>query len=472
MSLLEIDGLQCYIVSNATRFEARACIVDQGIVLVPINEELSELSRKNWWCCRRRRRHDEAPLLQRTFDFDDLLGVSVNAEVGTLQLVHCPRQNIHGPRTRKDIILDFGGRDRLGQAQVQWAARVTTRCNSGERRFLVFVNPASGTGSAPQAWQATEDLWKAVPGIQYTAVHTGTPGHAHEHVRSMDLGSCDGIVVISGDGLVHEVWNGLAARPDAESALALPVGHIPGGSGNGLAKSVLDNLGERYGIIDAAFCIAKGGHQPIDLMHVQAGAECRCVSFLSLSAATIADVDIESERLRCIGSARFTVWAVWRILRPVRLCAELLYWPAEAPGQPAAEPPPLSAELEGQPPWKKIVDDFTIFWGCNTEWTSWDNRPAPGARFCDGIWHLLLLRGAGASRSALLRTLLGLNTGEHVHVPGVEVVRCRAFRLVPTSGSGHLVIDGETVPFGPLQIWPSRHHGSVLGGSSSNLSPV
>jgi len=468
MSLLESEGLQCYIGSSTSRVEVRACIVDEGIAFVPIREETPRKS----CCCRRRRNRNGALLLQHTFSFDDLLGVSVNAEVGALRLVHCPRKDVNGPRIRKDVILDFGEGEKLGKTQEQWATMVTSRCNSGERRFLVFVNPASGTGAAPQAWRTTEDLWRAVPGIQYTVVITGTPGHAYEHVRSMDLESCDAIVIISGDGLVHEVWNGLAARPDAESALAVPVGHIPGGSGNGLVKSVLDSLGEGYGILDAAFCIAKGGHQPIDLMHVQAGAECRRTSFLSLSAATIADVDIESERLRCIGSARFTLWALWRILRPVRLGAELLYWPAEAPGQPAAEPPPLSVELEGQPPWRKIVDDFTIFWGCNTEWTAWDTRPAPGARLCDGVWHLVLLRGAAVSRNSLVRTLLGLNAGNHIHVPDVEVLRCRAFRLVPTSASGHLVLDGEAIPFGPVQIWPSHIHGSVLGGNFTNLPPV
>lgn len=469
MSLVEPDGLQCYVGNSGSRVEARACFVDRGIALIPIREETR---RKTWWCCRRRSSHHETLLPQRTFDFDDLLGVSIDTEVGALRLVHCPRQNSDGPRFRRDAFLDLGGREGLAQAQEQWATRVTSRCNPGQRRFLVFVNPASGSGSAPQAWRTTEDLWRVVPGIQYTAITTTTPGHAYEHVKSMDLESCDAIIIISGDGLVHEVWNGLALRPDAERALALPIGHIPGGSGNGLVKSVLDNLGEGYGILDAAFCIAKGGHQPIDLMHVQAGAECQRVSFLSLSAATIADIDIESERLRCMGSARFTLWAIWRILRPVRLSAKLIYWPAEAPGEPAAEPPPLSAQLEDQPPWKMIEDDFTILWGCNTEWTSWDTRPAPGARLCDGMWHLLLLRGAAASRTTLMRTLLGLNAGEHVRVPGVEVVRCRAFRLLPTSGGGHLVLDGEAVPFGPVQIWPSRFHGSVFGGEFTNHPPV
>jgi len=463
MSSSAPEGLQCYIGGSTSRIEARACIMDQGVAVIPIREETPRKAR--WW--RQRRNPDETPLLQPMLSFNDLLGATVDDKASTLRLVHCPRQSSQEQRIRQDMILSIVGREELSQAQ-EWATKVTEQCTPGKRRLLVLVNPASGSGRAPQVWQTTKDLWRAVPGIQFSAVTTSDPGHACEYVKSMDLDSCDGIVIISGDGLVHEVWNGLAARPDADRALALPIGHIPGGSGNGLAKSVLDSVGESYGILDAAFCIAKGGHQPIDLMHVQAGDKKQRMSFLSLSAATISDVDIESERLRCIGSARFTLWAIWRVLRPVRLRANLLYWPAEAPGQPPAEPPPWSAQLDGQSPWTKIVDDFTVFWGCNTEWTAWDAKPAPGARFSDGTWHLLLLRGKAASRIRLLRCFLALDAGEHIHVPGVEIIRCRAFRLLPRSKSGHLSLDGERIPFGPVQVWPSRYRAHVLGGEPSN----
>jgi len=462
MSSLDPLGLQCYVGCSTSRIEARACIMDQGVAVIPIREETP---RKARWRLQRRK-PDKTPLLQPMLSFDDLLGATIDDKANTLRLVHCPRQGSHQQRIRQDMILSLAESNLTPSRE--WATKVTERCNPGKRRLLILVNPASGIRGAPQVWQTTEDFWSAVPGIQCLAVTTSDPGHAREYVKSMDLESYDAIVIISGDGLVHEVWNGLAARPDADRALALPIGHIPGGSGNGLAKSVLESVGESYGILDAAFCIAKGGHQPIDLMHVQAGDEQRRTSFLSLTAATISDVDIASERLRCIGPARFTLWGIWRVLRPVRLRAELLYWPAEAPGQPSAEPPPLSAQLEDQSPWKKILDDFTVFWGCNTEWVAWNSKPAPGARLSDGTWQLVLLRGRSASRTRLLRFLLGQETGEHIRVPGVEIVRCRAFRLIPRSKGGILALDGERLPFGPVQVWPSRYNGRVVGGEPSN----
>ena len=49
----------------------------------------------------------------------------------------------------------------------------------------------------------------------------------------------DAIVVLSGDGGIHEVINGLAQRPDGRKALTIPVTQIPTGSANALCVNVL-----------------------------------------------------------------------------------------------------------------------------------------------------------------------------------------------------------------------------------------
>ena len=47
-------------------------------------------------------------------------------------------------------------------------------------------------------------------------------------------------VTVSGDGLIHEVLNGLFERVDWREALArLPIGVIPGGSGNALSRTLV-----------------------------------------------------------------------------------------------------------------------------------------------------------------------------------------------------------------------------------------
>ena len=39
--------------------------------------------------------------------------------------------------------------------------------------------------------------------------------------------------------------------------------------------------------------------------------------FLSLVWAIIADIDINSEVIRCVGSSRFTIWGVYRALNVI-----------------------------------------------------------------------------------------------------------------------------------------------------------
>lgn len=51
---------------------------------------------------------------------------------------------------------------------------------------------------------------------------------AKEYVKEIKLDDFAAILVVSGDGLMHEVINGLMERYDWQSAIKTPLGHIPG----------------------------------------------------------------------------------------------------------------------------------------------------------------------------------------------------------------------------------------------------
>ena len=54
---------------------------------------------------------------------------------------------------------------------------------------------------------------------------------------------------MSGDGLLHEIVNGLMQREDWEQFKdTISLGGVPGGTGNGLIKSLLSNIDEEYGV--------------------------------------------------------------------------------------------------------------------------------------------------------------------------------------------------------------------------------
>ena len=66
--------------------------------------------------------------------------------------------------------------------------------------------------------------------------------------------------------------------------------------------------------LHSSIVIAKHTVKPMDLVAVDTCDNKRFFSFLSITWALIADVDIESERYRVLGSARFTVEALARII--------------------------------------------------------------------------------------------------------------------------------------------------------------
>ena len=159
-------------------------------------------------------------------------------------------------------------------------------------------------------------------------IMTERAGHAYDVVnKDLKPGDFEGIVTVSGDGLIHEVVNGLYRRPDAITMMAsTTIGFIPGGSANGLVKAVLDFSGEEFNVENAAFIAAKGRTTRMDLTEIECEYQKEKVySFLSTFFGVLADCDINSEVLRCIGTARFTIWGIYRVVCLKNYLASLFY---------------------------------------------------------------------------------------------------------------------------------------------------
>lgn len=132
----------------------------------------------------------------------------------------------------------------------------------------------------------------------------------------MPVGEFDNIVTVSGDGLLFEVVNGIMARQDrAEFLKKVTIGAIPGGTGNGLVKSILASSQEEFSVEMAAYLVARGQRRCMDLTQLDLEyLQAPIYSFLSVAWAVVADCDINSEVIRWAGSARFTLWGVYRCL--------------------------------------------------------------------------------------------------------------------------------------------------------------
>ncbi|KAM6936259.1 sphingosine kinase 2 isoform 1-T2 [Lycodopsis pacificus] len=224
------------------------------------------------------------------------------------------------------------------------------------RRLMLLVNPFSGRGQAMQ-WCQTHILpMIREANISYNLIQTERQNHARELIREISLSEWDGIIIVSGDGLLHEVINGLMERPDWEQAIKTPVGILPCGSGNALAGSINHHAGydmclREPLLLNCCFLLCRGGVRPMDVVSVttspppsinsRAASPRRLFSFLSVAWGFVSDVDIESERYRGLGSARFTLGTLVRIASLRSYKGRLSYLPPSVCATSPDDTPPL-----------------------------------------------------------------------------------------------------------------------------------
>ena len=166
---------------------------------------------------------------------------------------------------------------------------------------------------------------------------TEGPGHATGIMSGLELAAWAGVVSVSGDGMIHEIYNGLLSRQDWRTALQFNVGVLPGGSGNALANSLAAVQGDRVEtdgcVMSMALSVARGNVTPMDLFLVRGpGTDIR-VGFISLAWGLISDVDIDSEAIRYMGSVRFTLYGLVKVAKHKLYRGTISYILADWPQQ-------------------------------------------------------------------------------------------------------------------------------------------
>lgn len=107
------------------------------------------------------------------------------------------------------------------------------------RKVLVILNPKSGSGKARETFQKYVASVLIEAEIPYELQVTKHANYARELTRRCDIYAWRSIVAVGGDGIYYEIINGLFERTDWERATqTVPIGIIPCGSGNGLAKTI------------------------------------------------------------------------------------------------------------------------------------------------------------------------------------------------------------------------------------------
>ncbi|KAF4755681.1 sphinganine kinase lcb4 [Perkinsus olseni] len=180
----------------------------------------------------------------------------------------------------------------------------TTPQYGREKDLLVVINPIGGRKRAKKMFGDILQPMLDRAHRKYSAVQTDHPGHAGEIARSIDLEKIGAIAAVGGDGLVYELVNGMAERPDASEAFAiLGIGQLPAGSHNSLAAS-----GGMRQPLTAATAIVNGWMRPVDVMkitrYLPEGPQVT-LALCGLNYGFIAEVNVRSENKRFLGPTRY-----------------------------------------------------------------------------------------------------------------------------------------------------------------------
>lgn len=192
----------------------------------------------------------------------------------------------------------------------------------------------------------------------------------------------------------------------------------------------------------------------MNLLSLHTASGLQLYSVLSLAWGFVADVDLESEKYRCLGDIRFTVGTFFRLASLRIYQGQLAYLPvgnaSKTPASTLGQKGPANTHLvpleEPVPSHWTVVpeQDFVLVLVLLHTHLSSEMFAAPMGRCEAGVMHLFYVR-AGVSRASLLRLFLAMQKGKHmefgcpylVHVPVV------AFRLEPRSQRGVFAVDGE-----------------------------
>ncbi|XP_044497285.1 sphingosine kinase 1 isoform X2 [Mangifera indica] len=351
-------------------------------------------------------------------------------------------------------------------------------CEGRPKSLFIFLNPFGGKKTASKIFLDNVKPLLEDADIQFTLEETTRQLYAKDVAKGLDLSKYDGIVCVSGDGILVEVVNGLLEREDWRVAIKMPLGVIPAGTGNGMVKSLLDSVGEPCKAYNATLAIIRGHKRSLDVATILQG-ETKFYSVLMLAWGLVADIDIESEKYRWMGSTRIDFYALQRILCLRQYNGRVSFVPATGfedygeptsyngksineknVGDPSQEQPSKARQYGYQGTdvslenlgWRTINGPFVSVWLHNVPWGGEDTMAAPDAKFSDGYLDLILIRDC--PKLDLLKLMTQLSNGGHIKSKYVQYLKVKAFILEPgtcthdPTREGIIDSDGEVLARG------------------------
>jgi diacylglycerol kinase (ATP) len=306
--------------------------------------------------------------------------------------------------------------------------------NARPGAFYVIFNPMASRGGALRARGPIERAFQEA-GVECRLVATERRGHAAELAEAAVRHGWPAIVAVGGDGVVHEIVNGLM-RAGGEGPTP-PLGIVAVGSGNDFVKM-----------------LGLPAHRPADAVRHMLNAKPRLVDIGRVARHQMGDgptgtwyftngvgvgfdaqVATHARDIRRLRGVAIYAWALMKALRELRS-------------------PRIAVSVDG----REIADRALIL-------TTVSNGPCHGGSFwlCPGAsvddGHLDILIADGRSLPSLLHLLPLVVLGKHLGHRGVELhrgtrVEVRSEEPLPIHADGEIV--AEWVRQLTIEIVPGR----------------
>ncbi|PCH38047.1 hypothetical protein WOLCODRAFT_23046 [Wolfiporia cocos MD-104 SS10] len=378
-----------------------------------------------------------------------------------------------------------------------------------QRKLKVLVNPKSGPGNAISHYnQRVEPVFHAARCV-VDSTFTSYPGHAQELMRDLDLDQYDAVVVVAGDGLIHEVINGFAEHDDIERAFRIPIAAIAGGSGNGMALNIL-GIQDGYDVSAGALNAVKGRPMHIDLCSLKQDNK-KIWTFMSQTVGLFANLDIGTEWLRFLGSSRFPIGFVIEVIKnkrcPVKLTMKVVesdkkrmvhkahasqrkakaqyasgsseisspislssshMTDNESFVMPSTSGPSARSDAKSSSPlsapdsdgWVTFERPLSYVYAGKCPYVSVDLLQFPVALANDGL--IDVVAQEITRRKLMLDAMDGSEYGRQYWIETQHYYKVTAYRVEPLSPKGCLAVDGEEYPFRTFEVECHRDIATVL----------
>ena len=280
--------------------------------------------------------------------------------------------------------------------------------------YYIIYNPVSSSGKSHKIFKKFSTYLNQ-QSIPFQSIKSEYKGHIQKICQSIDIYNY--VIIIGGDGTIHEAINGLMLNPNLEQ---MTIGFLPGGTGNSFLH---DLSAETYSKAISKLITPK--IKKIDVLKLELKNEV-AYSFNIVGWGLVSDINILSEKLRFLGAARYTIASIYYIFRKKLRKATII--------------------IDGQ-----VRKDNYLFIMClNTIHTGKGMKAAPNAKLDDGLLDIILL-DSKISIIGLLFLLPKIFTGKHIESKYIDYLQAKSLSIKPSIDE-ILNIDGENKLKTPVKV--------------------